>query len=57
MKKKFLKIIVIFSFILNFSGCMTDKENETEGGAIAYAWYVWEKGYCGDPVIKWINNR
>lgn len=29
MKKKFLKIIVIFSFILNFSGCMTDEENET----------------------------
>lgn len=23
--------------------------------AVAYAWYVWEKGYNGDPVIKWIN--
>lgn len=23
--------------------------------AIAYAWYVWEKGYKGDTVIKWIN--
>lgn len=23
--------------------------------AIAYAWYVWEKGFCGDPVIKWIG--
>ena len=23
--------------------------------AVAYAWYVWEKGYLGDPVIKWIN--
>ena len=22
--------------------------------AIAYGWYVWEKGYTGDPVIKWI---
>lgn len=21
----------------------------------AYAWFVWEKGYKGDPVIKWIN--
>ena len=23
--------------------------------AIAYAWYVWEKEFKGDPVIKWIN--
>ncbi len=23
--------------------------------AVAYGWYVWEKGYRGDTVIKWIN--
>ena len=23
--------------------------------AIAYAWFVWEKGYTGDTIIKWIN--
>lgn len=23
--------------------------------AVAYAWFVWEKGYTGDPIIKWIN--
>ncbi len=23
--------------------------------AIAYAWYVWVKGYKGDTIIKWIN--
>lgn len=23
--------------------------------AVAYAWFVWEKGYHGDPVIKWVN--
>lgn len=22
---------------------------------VAYMWFVWEKGYAGDPVIKWIN--
>ena len=22
--------------------------------AVAYAWYVWEKGFTGDPKIKWI---
>ena len=25
------------------------------GSAIAYAWFVWEKGFYGDTVIKWIN--
>lgn len=24
-------------------------------GAQAYAWFIWEKGYKGDSVIKWIN--
>ena len=23
--------------------------------AIAYAWFIWEKGYQGDTIIKWIN--
>ena len=23
--------------------------------AVAYAWYLWEKGYQGETVIKWIN--
>lgn len=23
--------------------------------AICYAWFIWEKGYTGDTVIKWIN--
>lgn len=28
---------------------------ETGGSAVAYAWYVWEKGYKGDTIVKWIN--
>lgn len=23
--------------------------------AVAYAWYIWEKGYTGDTVLKWFN--
>lgn len=23
--------------------------------AVAYAWYVWQKGYDGNTIIKWIN--
>ena len=22
---------------------------------VAYAWYIWEKGYTGDTVVKWFN--
>ncbi len=25
------------------------------GSAVAYAWYVWEKGYKGDTIVRWIN--
>lgn len=25
------------------------------GSAMAYAWFVWEKGYEGDTVVKWFN--
>lgn len=32
-----------------------DFEKYDDGGAIAYAWYIWQKGYKGDTVIKWIN--
>ena len=28
---------------------------QKNGSAVAYAWFVWKKGYSGDPVIKWIN--
>lgn len=28
---------------------------EGGGSAVAYAWYVWEKGFNGDTIVKWIN--
>lgn len=24
------------------------------GSAVSYAWFVWQKGYCGETVVKWI---
>jgi len=30
-------------------------EDGNIGSAICYCWYIWEKGFKGDPVIKWIN--
>ena len=26
-----------------------------DSSAIAYGWFVWEKGYKGDTVIRWFN--
>ena len=31
-----------------------DFEN-TDGSAVAYAWFEWVKGYSGGTIIKWIN--
>ena len=26
-----------------------------KNSAIAYAWFIWEKGYNGDTIVKWFN--
>lgn len=26
-----------------------------KSNAVCYAWYVWEKGYTGETVLRWIN--
>lgn len=25
------------------------------GSAVAYCWFIWEKGYKGDTIVKWFN--
>ena len=29
--------------------------SDRTSNAICYAWFVWEKGYMGDTIIRWIN--
>ena len=31
------------------------KMRDGGGSAVAYAWFVWDKGYHGDTVVKWFN--
>lgn len=40
-----------------FSGRVECAKNGkfTGGSAVAYAWFVWETGYKGKSVIKWVN--
>lgn len=47
------KVIYVSSSRIN---CAKNGDFEMyNSGAIAYAWYVWVKGYKGETVIKWIN--
>ena len=32
-----------------------EKYGKGVGTAVAYGWYVWEKGFKGNPIIRWIN--
>lgn len=56
-KKLFIKfppkVIYISSSRIN---CAKNGDFVTcNSSAIAYAWYIWVKGYKGETVIKWIN--
>ena len=31
-----------------------NEEKAKKSGTIAYAWYIWEKGYEGEATIKWL---
>ena len=47
------KSIYIFSYRTN---CYINDNKDKSGGAVCYAWYVWEKGFKGEPTIKWITK-
>lgn len=32
-----------------------EKMREGGGSAVAYGWYIWEKGFQGDTVVRWFN--
>lgn len=37
-----------------------DPKEFQKSSAVCYAWFIWKKGFKGDPIIKWIfndNNR
>lgn len=36
--------------------CVKNREFDKYGSsAVCYAWFVWEKGYRGEPSVRWIN--
>lgn len=47
-------------YIYVFSGrikCAINGDFDTinNGGALAFAWFVWEKGFKGEPKVRWLN--
>ena len=47
------KVIYVSSSRIN---CAKNGDFNTYiSSAIAYAWYVWQKGYAGESIVKWIN--
>ena len=46
------KYIYVF---VNRIGCIPGGESDiNKPSAICYAWYIWQKGYTGDPMVRWI---
>lgn len=33
------------------------KDGKHNTGMMVYAWFVWEKKYNGEPIIKWLDNN
>lgn len=59
-KNLFLKyppkvIYVSASRLLCAKNAEFDKMIEGGGSAVAYGWYVWEKGYKGKTELQWFN--
>lgn len=35
--------------------CYRNNIKTNTGSAICYAWYIWQKGYKGDTIVRWIK--
>ena len=47
------KIIYVASSRLNCA--MNGEFEKYPSSAVAYAWFIWEKGFKGDTVVRWFN--
>ena len=49
------KYVYVSSSRLGCSQTGEFDETGNTGSAIAYCWYIWEKGYTGDTILRWFN--
>ena len=34
--------------------CYLNNIDDKQGSAVCYAWFIWEKGFKGDTIVRWI---
>lgn len=49
------KIIYVSSSRLQCAKNGDFEKYKKAGTAVAYAWFIWEKGYTGEPIVRWLN--
>lgn len=49
------KVLISSSRIICAKNADFEKMKQGGGSAVAFAWFIWEKGFQGDPRIKWFN--
>ena len=48
------KRILVFVKRIN---CYRNDDRTLKGGAVCYAWFIWDKEYTGKTTLEWINNQ
>lgn len=49
------KHIIVFANRINCAHSGDFEKTPQYGGAVGYAWYIWEKGYNDHPKIEWVK--
>ena len=49
------KYVYVASSRLGCSQTGEFDKNGNSGSAVCYCWYIWEKGYKGDTILRWFN--
>ena len=49
------KHIIVFANRINCAHSGDFEKTPEYGGAVGYAWYIWEKGYTDCPTVEWVK--
>lgn len=49
------KHIIVFANRINCAHSGDFEKTPEYGGAVGYAWYIWEKGYTDCPSVEWVK--
>ena len=47
----------IYSFVKRTYGLIGGDPNNKSSSAMSHSWYIFEKGYNGDTILRWLDNR